>query len=162
MYITYYFLWLPRRGSARSARCSYDHTKIQIHGKTFYYGKLKHVPPPSMFFTQSYFKEKIPTIFKTLSLDKQFKLLDVKDIGIGFLCLILTIGGELYTRRMDHFRIGYAKKLDLPKIKNICCGSDHYIAVSWLGEIFMWGDNQQHQLGLEKTRRLSKPLKIEI
>jgi hypothetical protein len=116
-----------------------------------------------MFFTQSYPKEKIPTIFKTLSLDSQFKLLDVKDIGVGFFCLILTVGGELYTRRMDHLGIGRnATKLNLPKIKNICCGSDHYIAVSWLGEIFIWGDNKQHQLGLEKIRRQFQPLKIEI
>lgn len=56
--------------------------------------------------------------------------------------------------------IGYFKKMKLPNINKIVCGSYHTLSLTICGKIYAWGDNEFGQLGLGNTKNYYEPAQL--
>ena len=66
---------------------------------------------------------------------------------------------------LGHFNnINTPQELNLPNVKKIICGSGpyHTIAITKLGKVYVWGNNQYGQLGLGHTKNVNIPRELII
>lgn len=93
------------------------------------------------------------------------------------LCLIRTgqrlLNSDLWTwGKVNHGQLGTGDQIKRTKpiivaklsglgIKNISCGEDHALAISLDGRIFLWGENNHHQINVDSKTNQSFPKQFD-
>lgn len=54
------------------------------------------------------------------------------------------------------------QKLLLDNVKQIFCGDNHSIALTYLNEVYVWGNNNYGQLGVGDNNNRNVPMKLEF
>lgn len=115
----------------------------------------------------------IPSKFYRIENHKEYKI----SCGCNFTLVLARESGSVYSFGLSKHgqcgqgelsmsceikRVKFFSQDEENKISEICCGSDHSLALSVDGDIFSWGRGNKYQLGkgTEISEFLSMPLKI--